>query len=165
MECEDITLSIVEEDDITFEIDGEANPTSFTFLNDTPNNYTDSAGKLLRVKSTEDGIEFTDSPTVVDWNEIGGDQSDISLSGFTNDSGFISNLTTFTTDNLIEGTTNLYDKEVVLNAGTGIEISGSYPEFTITNNQVSAVWGNITGTLTDQVDLKNALDLKYNSLS
>ena len=44
MECEDITLSIVEEDDITFEIDGEANPTSFTFLNDTPNNYTDSAG-------------------------------------------------------------------------------------------------------------------------
>ena len=39
----------------------------------------------------------------VDWNEIGGDQSDISLSGFTNDSGFISNLTTFTTDNLSEG--------------------------------------------------------------
>lgn len=70
-----------------------------------------------------------------------------------------------TTDNLSEGTTNLYDKEVILNAGTGIGISGSYPEFTITNNQVSAVWGNITGTLSDQVDLKNALDLKYNSSS
>jgi len=38
-----------------------------------------------------------------------------------------------TTDNLSEGSTNLYDKTVSLTAGTGISVSGTYPNFTITN--------------------------------
>ena len=46
--------------------------TTFTSLTDTPTSYIGNANKLLAVKSTEDGIEFTDSPTVVDWDEIGG---------------------------------------------------------------------------------------------
>lgn len=41
-------------------------------------------------------------------------------------------------------------------AGTGIDITGNV----ITNTQTSAEWGNITGTLSDQTDLKNALDDK-----
>ena len=41
-------------------------------------------------------------------------------------------------------------------AGTGIDITNGV----ITNTQTSAEWGNITGTLSDQTDLKNALDLK-----
>lgn len=46
-------------------------------------------------------------------------------------------------------------------AGTGIDITGNV----ITNTQTSAEWGNITGTLSDQTDLKNALDDKANTSS
>lgn len=46
-------------------------------------------------------------------------------------------------------------------AGTGIDITGNV----ITNTQTSAEWGNITGTLTDQTDLKNALDDKADTSS
>lgn len=41
-------------------------------------------------------------------------------------------------------------------AGTGIDITNGV----ITNTQTSAEWGNITGTLSDQTDLKSALDDK-----
>jgi hypothetical protein len=41
-------------------------------------------------------------------------------------------------------------------AGTGIDITNGV----ITNTQTSAEWGNITGTLSDQSDLQNALDDK-----
>lgn len=41
-------------------------------------------------------------------------------------------------------------------AGTGIDITNGV----ITNTQTSAEWGNITGTLSDQTDLQNALDGK-----
>ena len=44
-------------------------------------------------------------------------------------------------------------------AGTGIDITNNV----ISNTQTSAEWGNITGTMTDQTDLKNALDLKANA--
>ena len=74
----------------------------FNNLLDTPDSYVGNANKIVVVNEAEDGLEFTDSPSVVDWDEIGGDQTDISLSGFTND---------LTTDNLDEGTTNLYFTE------------------------------------------------------
>lgn len=41
-------------------------------------------------------------------------------------------------------------------AGTGIDITGNV----ISNTQTSAEWGNISGTITNQTDLKNALDGK-----
>ena len=46
-------------------------------------------------------------------------------------------------------------------AGTGIDITGNV----ITNTQTSAEWGNITGTLSDQTDLKNVLDDKADASS
>lgn len=46
-------------------------------------------------------------------------------------------------------------------AGTGISITNGV----ISNTQTSAAWGNITGTLDDQTDLKNALDAKATSSS
>lgn len=44
----------------------------------------------------------------VAWADITGTQSDVNVSGFTNDSGFISDLSSFDTDDLSEGATNLY---------------------------------------------------------
>lgn len=45
-------------------------------------------------------------------------------------------------------------------AGTGIAISSSG---VISNTQTSAEWGNITGTLSNQTDLQNALNAKYDA--
>ena len=47
-------------------------------------------------------------------------------------------------------------------AGTGISISA---ENVISNTQTSAAWGNITGTLSNQTDLKNTLDTKVDILA
>ena len=50
-------------------------------------------------------------------------------------------------------------------AGTGISKTenndGGNETLTIANTQTSAVWGNITGTLSDQTDLQDALTLQY----
>jgi hypothetical protein len=42
------------------------------------------------------------------------------------------------TDDVSEGTTNKYDKTVALSNGTGITVSGTYPNFTITNSAPSS---------------------------
>lgn len=49
------------------------------------------------------------------------------------------------------------------NAGAGISITGSGSNVVISNTQTSAEWGNITGTLSDQTDLANALSAKYDA--
>ena len=52
------------------------------------------------------------------------------------------------------------------NAGSGIEItSDSEGNVTISNTNISAVWGNVTGTLADQTDLKSALDDKVDKVT
>lgn len=51
---------------------------------------------------------------------------------------------------------------VGIKAGTGISIDD---DGTIANTQTSAEWGNITGTLSNQTDLQNALNGKQASLS
>lgn len=50
-----------------------------------------------------------------------------------NPAGYIANLSSFTTDNLTQGATNLYDQIVSLTQSTGISITGTYPNFTIEN--------------------------------
>lgn len=49
-------------------------------------------------------------------------------------------------------------------AGTDISVDNSDPANPIiTNTRTSAVWGNITGTLSAQTDLQTALNAKYNA--
>ena len=52
-------------------------------------------------------------------------------------------------------------KQDTLTAGTGISIVGNE----ISCTQASAEWGNITGTLSEQTDLQEALDEKQATLS
>jgi hypothetical protein len=85
MTCEDINVSIVDAESINVTV-ADSEPINVT-------TYASQAGKLVQVNSTETGLEFTDSPTVVDWDEIGGTQSDINISGFTNDSGYLTSET------------------------------------------------------------------------
>lgn len=70
-----------------------------------------------------------------------------------------------TTDNLSEGTTNRYDRTVSISSGSGIDVSGTYPSFTISNTQTSAIWGNITGDITEQTDLDEILAGKQSQLN
>lgn len=55
------------------------------------------------------------------------------------------------------------DQLTSANAGTGISITGSGGNIKINNTQTSAEWGNITGTLSSQTDLQNALNAKYDA--
>jgi len=140
-DSEDIELNLVEDTPIEINIEGNApSPTHFIDLTDVPNSYTGKTGNILRVNSGEDGLEFTSND--VDWGEIEGtlsDQTDLqdALDLKYDSADFNTDFDTAfgnkTTDDLDEGSTNLYDKNVSLTAGDGISITGTYPDFTVTN--------------------------------
>ena len=73
--------------------------TTFPAMTDTPTNYTGSAGKFVKVKSGEDGLEFV-TPSTSDITE--------GSSKFYTDSRFDTRLSAKTTDDLTEGSSNLY---------------------------------------------------------
>lgn len=52
---------------------------------------------------------------------------------------------TLTTDDISEGATNKYDKTVVLNSGTDINVTGTYPNFTINSTGGGGGSGDVTG--------------------
>ena len=71
------------------------------------------------------------------------------------------------TDDVAEGSTNLYDKTVVLTSGTGISATGTYPNFTITNSDLGSSQ-NIFKTInlptgTDPVATSNSDTLNFTS--
>lgn len=120
------------------------------------------------VEVTEDGVEITLTQEGIAVDLLTGVTRHGNLTGLDNDdhpqyhtdARALTWLGTRSTDDLPEGASNLYDQTVILTGGTGISVSGAYPSFTITNTQSGAVWGNITGTLSDQADLQSALDDK-----
>ena len=65
------------------------------------------------------------------WDKIDNTESVVSVNGQT---GAVN----LTTDNISQGTTNLYDKTVVFTNGTGISTSGTYPNFTVTNTDLGS---------------------------
>jgi hypothetical protein len=65
---------------ISLDINGTNSPQSFLTLTDTPDSYSGKSGNIIRVNSTENGLEFSTSSTVVTWGSITGDitsQSDL----------------------------------------------------------------------------------------
>ena len=87
-----------------------------------------------------------------------GTVTNVSVTAGTGISASVSNPTT--TPN-ITITNTAPDQIVSLTAGSGIGITGSYPSFTISNTQTSAIWGSITGTITNQTDLITYLSSNY----
>ena len=67
-----------------------------------------------------------------------------------------------TINKIIRNWTEYEIKDTTYTAGTGISISA---QNVISNTQTSAEWWNITGTLSDQTDLNNALWWKQDSLT
>ena len=66
-----------------------------------------------------------------EWDKIDNTDSVSSVNGQT---GAVS----LNSDNIAEGSTNLYDQVVSLSNGTGITTSGTYPNFTITNSDLGS---------------------------
>jgi len=94
------------------------------------------------------------------WDKIDNTEAVTSVNGQT---GAVS----LTTDNISEGSTNLYDKTVSLSNGTGITTSGTYPNFTITNTDLGSTQ-NIFKTIdlptgTDPVAGSNSDTLTFSS--
>ena len=87
------------------DIGGGSTARYFYQLYDVPQTYKGQASKLLQVNASETALEFTNSPTVVDWDEIGGTQSDVNVGGFTNNVGYITATTGASTFLLLDQTT------------------------------------------------------------
>lgn len=103
----------------------------FIELADTPDTYRGQALKGIRVNAEETGLEFFTGSGLVDWGEIGGtlsDQADLqSALNLKYDAGdfngdFDTRFATKDTDDLSEGSTNLYSQWS--NATGGINYSG-----------------------------------------
>lgn len=139
---------------------GEINPVTFevtlnqgiiggTFLElgDTPDSYDGQEGKLLAVKPTKDGIEFVDAPQgVTDHSQLTNlDYAHAGHTGF-QPSGNYFNKDSDTTDNITEGSSNLFDRTVSLTSGTGINVTGTYPSFSIENTAPDQTVGFSGGT-------------------
>ena len=76
----------------------------------------------------------------------------------TNDNGVVDNAEKVNNHTVLSDVpANAVFTDTTYTAGTGISISA---ENVISNTQTSAEWGNITGTLSNQTDLKSALDKK-----
>lgn len=67
-----------------------------------------------------------------------------------------------TINKIIRNWTEYEIKDTTYTAGTGISIDSNN---VISNTQTSAEWWNITGTLSDQTDLNNALAWKQDELT
>lgn len=81
--------------------------------------------------------------------------------GVSSGTGISASVSNPTTTPVITITNTAPDQVVSLTPGSGISVTGSYPNFTIANTQTSAQWGNITGTLTAQTDLISYLSNTY----
>jgi hypothetical protein len=88
----------------------------------------------------DEQLEINASNPTIEWGEITGtlsnqtdlqDELNLKFNSSDFNSTFDSRLATKTTDDLTEGSNNLYDKTVVLNSGTEIQVTGTYPNFTI----------------------------------
>ena len=156
----------------------------------TDNNYT--TAEKTKLAGVESGAEVNVN---ADWNAVSGDAEILNkptiptaTSDLTNDSNFVSDSSYVHTDNNYTSAEktklagiDMSTKQDTLTAGSNIQINGSTISATdttytagtgisisdgvISNTQTSANWGNITGTLSNQTDLQNALNAKQETLT
>jgi hypothetical protein len=129
---------------------GGAGETEFIGLTDTPETYEGQSNKFVKVKADEEGLEFVSSTAAVAWDGITGDQSTVNLSGFTNDSGFITEATEYTagdgidiTDNIISNTDKGSDVVVPTKTSDLTNDSGFITDYTVTSTDVTQHEGDV----------------------
>ncbi len=130
---------------------------------------TDSAGNTLydryKWNSTEWLFEYelnNSSFTSAQWTSINSGATNANIGQIATNTSDIADLQTNKQDVLTAGANIQINDNVIsatdttYTAGTGISIVNNV----ISSTQTSAEWGNITGTLSNQTDLQNALDGK-----
>ena len=135
---------------------------------------TDSAGNTLydRYKYNADTQEWlfeyelnNSSFTAQQWASINSGATTTNIGQIATNTSDISDLQTNKQDVLTAGANIQINNNVIsatdttYTAGTGISIINGV----ISNTQTSAEWGNITGVLSSQTDLQDALDDKYDA--
>jgi len=111
-------ITITGDDGRSVNVTTQGAPTSFASLTDVPNTYVSQSGKIIRVKSSEDGLEFIDPEVIeyINWGEITGtlsnqtdlqDALDLKYDSADFNTDFDTRFSSKTTTDLIEGT-NLY---------------------------------------------------------
>lgn len=132
----------------------------------------DTAGNTLYDRYKWNGSEWlfeyelnNSSFTAVQWASINSGATTENIKQITINANNIVNLQTNKQDVLTAGENIQINNNVIsaidttYTAGSGISIENNI----ISNTQTSAVWGNIQGTLSDQIDLQNALNDKYDA--
>lgn len=105
-------------------------------------------------------VNGTSTATILD-GEDGTGSGDMKKATYdSNDNGIVDNAERVNNHTVLSDVpANAVFTDTTYTAGTGIAINNGV----ISNTQTSAEWGNITGTLSDQTDLQNALNAKANS--
>ena len=70
----------------------------------------------------------------------------VKADGSLDSSVYLTSLSGLTTDNLAEGIVHFYDKIVSISQGTGLSVSGTYPNFTVTNTAPDQIVSLSSGT-------------------
>ena len=129
------------------------NTTQFTALTDTPSNYTNQAGKYLKVNAGATGLEFTTAPTGGSGTP-GGSNQQIQF----NDNGSFGGASTFTFDNTtnasnpvatLEGELVIGKDSSSTGPGAGIRV-GASQDFEIFHSGSSTCLRNLTGEFSIQ---------------
>jgi len=105
-------------------------------------NFTIEGG--ISNHSSLSGLDNDDHTQYYNLSRLNTYMSSLDISTLNNDAGYITSAqapvqsvnsltgsVVLNSDNISEGSNNLYDKTVVLTAGTNITVTGSYPNFTI----------------------------------
>lgn len=116
-------------------------------------------GKVTTLTITDKNGEHTTE--IRDGNDGSGTGDMLKATYDTNDNGVVDNAEKVNNHTVeTDVPANAVFTDTTYTAGTGIDITNNV----ISSTQSSAEWGNITGTLSDQTDLKNALDGKQDKI-
>jgi hypothetical protein len=137
--------------------DSSIQPFPFTGLTDAPSDYTDKANQFVIVKSTEDGVDFTSLSTTFKVAVSSSDTTPEYLyDKVSSGPGISISKLNSGSDESLEISNSLPDQTVTLTAGTGINITGSYPDFTIVNTGSSSSL-SVLDTPTINLELTSAV--------
>ena len=126
----------------------------------SPTVTTSKSGKVTTITITDaQGIH---TATILDGSDGSGSGDMLKSTYDTNENGIVDNAEKVNNHTVnADVPSNAVFTDTTYTAGTGIDITDGV----ISNTQTSAEWGNITGTLSNQTDLQNALNNKQNTIS
>lgn len=154
------TITYTDSTTSTFDVVNGANGTNGTNGTDgvSPTVTTSKSGKVTTITITDS--QGTHTATILDGADGSGSGDMLKSTYDKNENGIVDNAEKVNNHTVnADVPSNAVFTDTTYTAGTGIDITNGV----ISNTQTSANWGNITGTLSNQTDLQNALNTKANT--